>query len=115
MSGTRSKKDESAGASNPLQDVSSDVQNDNVNENSFISTGTAAESQPSTSISVCSESNLLVPGKLFNDILKLKSSYVEIMREVHNAVKNVVDTNSNPSDVEVLTMTNEQLESGVKK
>ena len=115
MTGTRSKKDGSAGSSNPLQDVSSDVQNDNVNEESFNSTSTAAESQPSTSISVCSESNLLVPGKLFSDILKLKSSYVVILRDVHNLTKNVVDANSDPSDVEVLTMTFEQLESGVKK
>ena len=115
MTGTRSKKDESAEASNSLQDVSSDVQDDNVNEESFVSTSTAAESQPSTSISVCSESNLLVPGKLFSDISKLKSSYVVILREIHNLVKNVVDTNADPSDVEVLTMTHEQLDSGVKK
>ena len=113
MTGAISNADGSAGSLNPLQDDSSNV-NGNVNEESFHSVQTTAESLTSTSISVCSESNLLVPGKLFHDILHLKSIYTVILRELHNSVKAFVEANPNPSEVEILTMTHEQIDSAVK-
>ena len=65
-----------AGSSNVLQDSNGEHDNgtEQTHNESFLSTQTTADSLPaSTSISVCSTSSLLVPGKLFSDISKLKS------------------------------------------
>ena len=82
---------------------------DRTNE-SFHSTQTTTESLPASSISMCSESNLLVPGKLFCDISKLKSCYSAILKEIFQSVKSTVK----PDD-HILLLTREQLEAGCKQ
>ena len=102
----------SEGSSNVLQDDvngnGDGVVNDNVDE-SFHSTQTAAESLTSTTISVCSQSELLIPGKLFHDISKLKSCYITIIKDIYGSVKTTVAS----TEADVLTLTREQLEGGI--
>ena len=115
MDGGISSENGSLGSSNPLQD---DIENGNVHgnsvEESFNAISTATESLQSD-ISVCSESNLLVPGKLFSDICKPKSCYLSIIQGVYNSVKSSVTDSSDPSETHVLMLTREQLEAGVKQ
>ena len=73
------------GSSNALQvDGNNDNGADDRNDDSFQSAQTAVttSSAATTSISVTSESNLLVPGKLYNDIVKLKECYVAIIHSI---------------------------------
>ena len=103
----------SAGSSNVLQDDVNGNDNGVVNGNaetragdeSFHSTQTVAESSASTTISVCSQSELLIPGKLFHDITKLKSCYISILNEAYASVKTTVAV----TEADVLTLTREQL------
>ena len=76
------------------------------------STRTSAESLQSTSISVCSESSLLVPGKLFNDIANLKTCYKGILLEIQSNLQR--NAAAAVSDGEILLLTREQLTSGCK-
>ena len=111
-----STEDNGAGSSNVLQD-SNDVHGSEpgadqepINE-SFNSTQTTAESIPaSASISVCSESSLFVPSKLFTDISKLKSCYSAILKDISIAKTNKNVVNEQISDDRILLMTCEQIE-----
>ena len=109
------------GSLNVLQDSNDNHENDNVpgavleqpNE-SFHSTQTTAESLPaSSSISMCSASSLLVPGKLYNDISKLKSCYAAILKDIHTTRKNTV-TEYESDEQLILLLTNDQLVAGCK-
>ena len=119
MTGVDSAEGGSAGSSNVLQDDvngnGNDVVNGNVEnsaaEESFHSTQTATESLTSTTISVCSQSDLLIPGKLFNDISKLKSCYIDILKETYASVKTTVAV----TEADVLTLTREQLADYISK
>ncbi len=54
---------------------------DPLNESHVSETATSALNS-SGSISISSESSLLVPGKLYSDILALKKCYVDIIKQI---------------------------------
>ena len=80
MTQTKKSEDSGEGSLNRIKDGNGNA-DDNVKSNTVLnecteSTKTTAECIQSTSISdfsVYSDSSLLVPGKLYNDIAKLKS------------------------------------------
>ena len=57
--------------------------------------------------SITSNSNLLVPGKLYSDLTVLKKSYCDLIR--------TIDPSNKGEDSEVLLLTKEQMAAGVKK
>ena len=61
-------------------------------------------------ISATSTSDLLVPGKLFNDIQALKCGYLSVIRSIDSAL---TKTDSESNTIEILT--SEQLSAGTKK
>ena len=71
-------------------------------------TRTAPESLQSATISMCSESSLLVPGKLYNDITTLKACYTDILREIHKCLHSATDSSESVPDADVLLLTREQ-------
>ena len=104
------------GASNVLQASNG---NDNVTEeltnDSFRSTETIAESSTTTTtnFSTSSESNLLVPGKLLSDIVKLKQCYVDII-----SVIDPYSTQSKSSEENqniILMLSKDQMTAGIAK
>ena len=108
---------ERVGDSNVLQ--GSNVGNINgteeQNDESFHSTQTIAESSAtaSTNISAASESNLLVPGKLYSDIVKLKQCYIDIMKTIdpYSTSSTTPEENRNI----VLMINKDQMKAGVAK
>ena len=66
----------------------------------------------SSTVSVCSESNLLVPNKLFTDISSLKTCYIGILKEVYT---NIHPKSKTVSDGDILLLTHEQLVDGCKQ
>ena len=84
-----------------------------LNNESFQSTQTIADSA-TTNISATSSSNLLVPGKLYSDLLKLKQCYIEIIKliDIHS-----LPSSNSPEDNHniVLMLNKEQIAAGVNK
>ena len=105
---------DNAGSSNVLQVDGSndtpDTETSRTNE-SFHSTETrvTALSSPPTNISVSSESNLHIPGKLLSDIGDLKRCYSNLINIIHPS------TSSSPEDNTVPLLNKEQISSGFKK
>ena len=115
----QSSEESGEGSLNPLQDSNENengpiMDNDNVLNESSDSARTAAESLQSATISMCSESSLLVPGKLYTDISKLKSCYTDILRYIYKCSHTPSATES-VSDADVLLLTREQLISACKR
>ena len=103
------------GNSNVLQvDGSHGNDTDEQTDESFHSVQTVATTSSSTTnISVGSESNLLVPGKLFSDITKLKDCYVKIINDIDPHSTPSLSPEENPNMIVMLNK--EQISSGVNK
>ena len=87
---------------------------DDHNNESFHSAQTAVRaSSLTTNISASSESNLLVPGKLLTDIVKLKECYVDIIKDIDPYASSSTSTEENPNIV--LMINKDQIMSGLKK
>ena len=81
------------------------------NNESFNSTQTTATT--STNISAASISNLLVPGKLYSDIVNLKQCYVDIMRTIDPY--STSSTSSEENQNIVLMINRDQISAGIAK
>ena len=103
------------GSSNVLQVVNGNENNGtDINNDSFHSTQTGiTASSATTDFSIDSSSSLLVPGKLFSSIVKLKECYINIIKEVDSNTTTSSSPEENPNII--LMLNKDQMSAGIRK